>query len=76
MERTAAAKRKAPLSSLQRRVRARRDEPEDIPSEPSDQSQGGESSGDEDSEEQSDDDEEDAEVCELSLRLAANRKLY
>ncbi|KAK6951951.1 hypothetical protein Daesc_006476 [Daldinia eschscholtzii] len=61
MERTAAAKRKAPLSSLQRRVRARRDEPEDIPSEPSDQSQGGESSGDEDSEEQSDDDEEDAE---------------
>ncbi|OTB19025.1 hypothetical protein K445DRAFT_38581, partial [Daldinia sp. EC12] len=59
-----AAKRKAPLSSLQRRVRARRDEPEDIPSEPSDQSQGGESSGDEDSEEQSDDDEEDVEEDE------------
>ncbi|KAI1805461.1 DUF947-domain-containing protein [Daldinia bambusicola] len=61
MERTAAAKRKAPLSSLQRRVRARRDEPEDIPSEPSDQSQGEESSEDEGSEEPSDEDVNGAE---------------
>ncbi|KAI1466422.1 DUF947-domain-containing protein [Daldinia caldariorum] len=61
MERTAAAKRKAPLSTLQRRVRARRDEPEDIPSEPSNQFQGEESSEDEGSEEQSDEDVNNAE---------------
>ncbi|KAI8964002.1 DUF947-domain-containing protein [Daldinia sp. FL1419] len=65
MERTAATKRKAPLSSLQRRVRARKDEPEDVPS---DQSQREESSEDEGSEGQSDkeEDEDNAESDESS----------
>lgn len=59
MERIAASKRKAPLANLQRRVRARRDEPEEIPS---DQSQGEESNEDESSEGQSDEEEDDDEV--------------
>ncbi|KAF3064802.1 rRNA biogenesis protein RRP36 [Daldinia childiae] len=58
MERMTTSKRKAPLASLQRRVRARRDEPEEIPS---DQSQGEESSEDEGSEGQSDEQEDDDE---------------
>ncbi|KAI0119454.1 DUF947-domain-containing protein [Daldinia grandis] len=58
MQRIAAPKRKAPLASLQRRVRARRDEPEEIPS---DQSQGEESSEDEGSERKSDEEEDDDE---------------
>ncbi|KAI1651698.1 DUF947-domain-containing protein [Daldinia loculata] len=58
MERIAASKRKAPLANLQRRVRARRDEPEEIPS---DQSQGEESNEDESSEGQSDEEEDDDE---------------
>ncbi|KAI1462310.1 DUF947-domain-containing protein [Annulohypoxylon moriforme] len=54
MERiTTKPKRKAPLSNLQRRVRARRDEPEEIPSNES-QDEGGSEDGD--SDEQSDED--------------------
>ncbi|KAI1215047.1 DUF947-domain-containing protein [Annulohypoxylon truncatum] len=54
MERiTTKSKRKAPLYNLQRRVRARRDEPEEIPS---NESQSEEGSEDEDSEEQSEED--------------------
>ncbi|OTB07838.1 hypothetical protein M426DRAFT_71586 [Hypoxylon sp. CI-4A] len=54
MNRPVASKRKAPLASLQRRVRARRDEPEEIPS---NQSVEG-SSEDEGEEGQSEEDEE------------------
>ncbi|KAI0381775.1 DUF947-domain-containing protein [Hypomontagnella monticulosa] len=60
MDRVKANKRKAPLSNLQRRVRARRDEPEEIFSDESHE-EGSEDEGseEEDEEEEQDDEEEE-----------------
>ncbi len=67
MNRIKAAKRKAPPSTLQRRVRARKDEPEDIPSDqfPEESNDEGEEDDDDEDEDESEDD--DDEVCNIIM---------
>ncbi|KAI2609020.1 DUF947-domain-containing protein [Hypoxylon fragiforme] len=68
MNRIKAAKRKAPPSTLQRRVRARKDEPEDIPSDqfPEESNDEGEEDDDDEDEDESEDDDDESNASSSS----------
>ncbi|KAI0133044.1 DUF947-domain-containing protein [Hypoxylon sp. NC0597] len=79
MERIATSKRKAPLSNLQRRVRARRYEPEDVLSnesqeEGSSEEEGSEGESEEDEEEQDDDEVENPSAAASQISFGALAK--